>query len=341
MKAIIKDIEYYLPSKILTNKELAKNHPNWPAEKIAAKTGITKRHIASKEECSSDRGVKAARKLFATGICDSNQIDYLLFCTQSPDYFLPTTACIIQERLNIPISSGAIDFNLGCSGYIYGLGLAKGLIETEQAKNVLLVTSETYSKFTHPDDMSARSLFSDASAATLIKCEKSKDKGSSFIGPFIYGTDGRGAENLIVPQGPFRLHKNKKLKNSTADQARNFRTAKNLYMNGSEIFTFTLIAVPSAIKKLLSKANLSLEDIDLFVFHQANKFMLEHLRKKMAIPKEKFYINYQKIGNTVSSTIPIALKDAINEGRLQTGNLVMLVGFGVGYSWGATIVKWE
>lgn len=342
MQAVIKAIEYYTPSEVLSNEMLAKDNPDWPVEKIVKKIGISNRYIAGDGECASDLGVKAAQKLFQNNGYKAADIDFLLFCTQSPDYFLPTTACLIQDRLGIPTSAGAMDYNLGCSGYVYGLGLAKGLIETGQVKCVMLITAETYSKFIHPADMSVRSLFSDAAAATLLTCSETDVQSKvPAIGPFVYGTDGRGGENLIVRVGALRFP-NRSAHNEVAQVTKNQkRVSEHLYMNGSEIFTFTLLSVPKALHALLDMAGLELKDIDLFVFHQANKFMLEHLMKKLSIPKEKFYMNFQSIGNTVSSTIPIALKDALNEGVIKAGDLIALVGFGVGYSWGATLVHWH
>lgn len=337
MKAFIKAIEYYLPNNILTNMDLASEFPEWSVEKIEEKTGIAQRNISGDGECSSDLGVAAAQKLFSSGACSPEDVDYLLFCTQSPDYFLPTTACMMQERLGLPRSSGALDFNLGCSGYIYGLGLAKGLIESGQANNVLLITAETYTKFIHPGDKSVRTLFGDAAAATFVQATEAD---AEIIGPIAYGTDGRGAKNLIVPNGGLRSPIGATPANVVEDESGNLRSEDNLFMNGSEVFTFTLLTVPKAVKGLLAKAECSMDDVDLFVFHQANKFMLEHLRKKCKIPEDKFYLAYSKFGNTVSSTIPIALKEALDDGTLKPGMKVMLVGFGVGYSWGGTLIDW-
>lgn len=339
MQAFVKSIEYYLPENILTNSMLATEFPDWSVDKIQEKTGIEIRHIVTGQECASDIGVRAAEKLFASGICCREEIDYLLFCTQSPDYFLPTTACIIQDRLGLPKTAGALDFNLGCSGYIYGIGLAKGLIESGQARNVLLITAETYSKHIHPGDKSVRTLFGDAATATLIQRDFSEEMNPA-IGPFVYGTDGSGASNLIVPTGGLRAARTPASAQVEEDEHGNLRSQDNLYMNGSEIFTFTLNTIPKTLKELLSKSGKSMEEIDLFVFHQANKFMLDYLRKKVKVPEEKFYMSFKNYGNTVSSTIPIALKDAQTEGKLKSGDLVMLVGFGVGYSWGATLVRW-
>jgi len=338
VSAFIKSIEYDLPENLLTNEMLAAEFPEWSLEKIEKKTGIAVRHIAKTDECASDMGVRASQKLFARGACPREDIDYLLFCTQSPDYLLPTTACVMQDRLGLPKNCGALDFNLGCSGYIYGLGLAKGLIETGQARNVLLITAETYSKYIHPGDKSVRTLFGDAAAATLIQSSNASEK---MIGPFVYGSDGSGGKNLIVSTCGSRAPHTDEFAQAEEDEHGNFRSKNNLYMNGSEIFAFTLLAIPKSVKELLAAAGRSIDDIDLFVFHQANKFMLEHLRKKLKIPEEKFYMSFKNYGNTVSSTIPIALKDAQSEGRLKSGDLIMLVGFGVGYSWGSTLIRWS
>lgn len=339
LKAAIKAIEYHLPTQVLTNKQLVEEFPDWTVEKITQKTGIVERHIAAEEECSSDLGVAAAQKLFSSGVCQPENIDCLLLCTQTPDYFLPTTACLMQARLGIPTNSGALDFNLGCSGFVYGLGIAKGLIETEQANNVLLITAETYSKLIHPADRSVRTIFGDAAAATLLHSVNADDVGS-YIGPFIFGTDGSGANNLIAPTGGMRHRYLRADEQTVIDERSSWRTSTDMYMNGSEVFSFTLRVVPKSVSELLIKSGKSLDEIDLFIFHQANRYMLEHLRKKLNIPKEKFYIAIAHSGNTVSATIPIALKHALKEGKLSAGNLVMLVGFGVGYSWGATLVQW-
>jgi 3-oxoacyl-[acyl-carrier-protein] synthase-3 len=343
MQAVITAIEYHLPSAVLSNDQLSQEYPEWSVDKIESKTGIISRAISAVDECASDLGVVAAQKLFATGVCSLEEIDYLLFCTQSPDYFLPTTACIIQDQLGIPTSAGALDFNLGCSGFVYGLGLAKGLIETGQASNVLLVTADTYSKFIHPSDKSVRTLFGDAAAATLIQgltLDSESYHNTPVIGPFVNGTDGSGAQNLIVPVGGMRRKADANSSIDETDEQGSRRSPENLFMNGSEIFTFTLRTIPSCVEQLLEKSSHSLEDIDLFVFHQANKYMLEHLRKKLKISEEKFFISMSHCGNTVSSTIPIALYHAREAGVLKHDMKVMLVGFGVGYSWGGTLIRW-
>jgi len=338
MQAAVSAIEYYLPRKTTSTADLSTEFPEWPAEKIDEKTGIRERHIAAPGECASDLAVAAARKLFDSGQCRPDQIYYLLLCTQSPDHFLPTTACLVQQRLGIPTRTGALDFNLGCSGYVYGLGLAQGLISSGQAASILLITAETYSKFLNPRDRSVRTIFGDAAAVTLLSADPS---ATPLIGPFVYGTDGRGGPNLIVPAGGMRQPRTIETGAAVQDEGGNVRSQDDLFMNGAEIFNFTLDVVPQTVNSLLKKAGLEASDVDLFVFHQANKFMLEHLRKRLRIPPEKFQVSMSHCGNTVSSTIPIALKHAAQEGKLPQGALVMLVGFGVGYSWGATLVRWS
>ncbi|MBO5553427.1 MAG: ketoacyl-ACP synthase III [Paludibacteraceae bacterium] len=309
MKAFIKDIAYYLPEKVLTNEQLAAEFPEWSTEKIAGKVGISERHIAAPDETATDMAVAAAEQLFAKGY-DRSQIDFLLLCTQSPDYMLPSSACLVQHRLGLSTHCGAFDFNLGCSGYEYGLVMVKSLIQSGVAHNVLLLTSEMYTKYLSQDDKGNRTIFSDGATATWIGTE-----GFAEIGEYSLGTDGSGAEFLIK------------------------RPNEPLYMDGGAIFDFSSDVVPQMVEDVLHKSNLQMDDINLWVFHQANKYMINYIRKMLEIDKERFYIYMEHVGNTVSSTVPIALCAAREEGRLH-GN-VMLAGFGVGLSWGAALLRTE
>jgi 3-oxoacyl-[acyl-carrier-protein] synthase-3 len=336
MQAAVSAIEYYLPPKTVSTADLAAEFPEWAVDKIDEKMGIRERHVSAPGECASDLAVAAARRLFDSGACRPDQIDYVLLCTQSPDHFLPSTACLIQDRLGIPSGAGALDFNLGCSGYVYGLGLAQGLISSGQASTVLLITADTLTKFINPGDKSVRSVFGDAAAVTLLSAD---DSTAPLIGPFIYGTNGRGAPNLMVPAGGMRQPRNGETAVTVEDDGGNVRSRNDLFMDGAEIFTFSLDVVPQTVNSLLAKAGLQASDVDLFVFHQANRFMLEHLRKRLRIPAGKLQLSMSHCGNTVSSSIPIALKHAAAEGKLPPGALVMLVGFGVGYSWGGTLLR--
>lgn len=332
MKAKLKAISYYLPERILSNEEINESFPEWSVDKISSKTGIYKRHIASEDEFSSDMAIKAAKKLFEENDISPLDIDFVLLCTQSPDYILPTTACILQDKLGIPTSAGALDFNLGCSGYIYGLAIAKGLIKAGIANNILLLTSETYSKFVHPKDKSNKTIFGDAASASLI----TSNEGFAEILDFDLGTDGKGAENLIVKRGGLRYNKHLEGTCDVVDEFGNITNENNLYMNGGEIFSFTSTAVPLLVDNVLRKNGITHDDVDLYIFHQANKYMLNHIRRKIKIDESKFYYFLENCGNTVSSTIPIALSEAHKE-KLLTGK-VLLAGFGVGYSWGGCII---
>ena len=318
--AVVTAIASHLPPTTLSNADLSAAFPDWPVEKIGDKTGILSRHVAAPGETAADLAVLAARTLFAQGRVTAADIDFVLLCTQSPDHFLPTSACLIQNRLGIPTTSGALDYNLGCSGFVYGLGLGKALVESGQARRLLLLTAETYTKYLAHDDRSTRSLFGDAACATLIEA----DARGGVIGAVVYGTDGAGGGNLIAQQGGHRCP-----------------GTPVMYMNGPEIFNFTLRAVPACMRRLCEQSGVAQADIDLFVFHQANQYMLEHLRKKLGIPAERFAIHMSETGNTGSATIPLVLEHLAAEGRLLPGMRVCTVGFGVGYSWGAALLTWR
>lgn len=330
MSVFIKDIAFYLPPRTVSNEELVSEFPEWSVDKIADKVGVSERRVADSNETAADLAIMATEALLAKGNINKEEIDFVLFCTQSPDYKLPSSACIIQDRLGLGTWCGAFDFNLGCSGYEYGLAVAKGLIMSKVANNVLLLTGETYSHYLHLRDKGNRTIFGDGASATVVST-----RGFAEIGEFILGTDGSGANNLIVKSGGARFPN--KINDLDFDDSGNPVSSDYLFMDGQEIFGFTLTKVPKMVKEVLGKNGIDKEDVDLFVFHQANKYMLEHLRKKMKIEESKFFNNLKFIGNTVSSTIPIALCEAREQGKLK-GN-VLLAGFGVGLSWGGVILK--
>ena len=197
--AAIGPLAVHLPERVETNDELSKLFPKWDLDLIYSKTGIQQRHIAAPGECASDLGVKAAEKLFKKHAIDRSSIDFLLFCTQTPDYPLPTTACLMQHRLGLPTSIGALDFNLGCSGFVYGLSLADGLIRSGAAHRILLITAETYSKYIDEADRSLRTIFGDAAAATLIEASDTQS-----LSAFQFGTDGSAGDALLVNSGGAR-----------------------------------------------------------------------------------------------------------------------------------------
>ena len=324
-------IEYTLPESILTNEELVEQFKTWSIEKIYSKTGIKSRHIVKDNQTASDLGVLAAQKIFASKIIKKDEIDFIIFVTQTPDYLLPSSACLIQDRLGLRKDIGAFDINLGCSGYIYGLATAKGLIDSGISKNVLLITAETYSKHINKLDKSTRTIFGDGAAATVISNRGMK------IGSFDLGTDGSGCDLLKIPSGGARLAKNQE----TAQELNydgNIRSKDNLFMDGTGVFDFSIRKVPESIGSLLAKEKIQKENIDLFVLHQANKFILDFLQKSMKIEKKKFYINMEDTGNTVCASIPIALKRALDDGSIRNNQTIILSGFGVGLSWATTVL---
>lgn len=335
--AAITAVTYHLPAARLSNAELVKNHPGWQADRIEEKTGILERRIASAHETAADLAIAAARKLMAIAPVKVNDIDFVIFCTQSPDYLLPTTACLIQHELGLRVSAGAFDMNLGCSGFVYGLGLCSGLIDTGQADRVLLLTADTYTKHLHPDDRSVRAIFGDAGAATLV--ERVPLTSGVALGPFCYGTNGRGANDLTVPGSGIRGR-------MTSAEGRP-RLAGGvfgpewLHMNGPNVFNFTLGVVPKLLTDVLSRAEVTMDELDIVIPHQANAFMLEALRKRIKVPSDKFFVHVSDVGNTVSATIPIALVMAASRGLLLPGHRAALLGFGIGLSWAGTLIRWQ
>jgi 3-oxoacyl-[acyl-carrier-protein] synthase-3 len=337
VKARILGISCHVPEKVETNDDLIRDNPDWNMDKIEAKTGIVSRRVAADDETACDLGYVAARKLLDRGLVPVDEIDYVIFSTQTPDHFLPSNACLLHQRLELPNHVGAFDTSIGCSGYVYGLQLAKSLILAEAARNVLLVTSDTYSKFIHPQDRTVRALFGDAAAATLIGASEG---GQGEIGRFVIGTDGKGSSSLIVPSGAFRLSRSTATQEERMDSNGCVRSQDNLFMDAQAVFSFSLNTVPRAISALLKKCGLSVDDVDWYVYHQANGFMLDHLAKCSRIPAEKMVYHLENLGNTVSSSIPLAIDAYVESGRIRPGQTLLLVGFGVGFTWAVCTIRW-
>jgi 3-oxoacyl-[acyl-carrier-protein] synthase-3 len=326
--AAIGPIAIHYPERAETNAELKAAFPNWDIDLIYEKTGVSVRYVAGPEECASDLGVTAARKLFAEHQIDPQSIDFLLLCTQTPDYPLPTTACLMQTRLGLPTSTGALDFNLGCSGFVYGLALADGLIRTGSVRRVLLITAETYSKYIAPTDRSLRTIFGDAAAATLIEAADTPS-----LTAFQYGTDGEGADTLFVTEGGARrgpkVHKPRHRK----------RWPSALYMDGPSLISFSVAAVPKLIDDILAAAQIGREQVELYLLHQATRKLLEQLQQRLGLTEDQMPMLLERCGNTVSSTLPILIDHLRQGGRLRPGVRSLLIGFGVGWSWAGCV--WE
>jgi len=321
-------ISVYLPPRVETNEQLQAEHPDWDMKVIGEKTGVRARHIAEPHECASDLGVAAAERLFEEHSIDPASIDFLLLCTQTPDYPLPTTACLMQHRMGLRTSVGAIDFNLGCSGFVYGLSLADGLIRTGAVKRVLLITAETYSKYIHPSDRSLRTIFGDGAAATLIEAHPRPT-----LTAFRFGTDGAGADTLLVTKGGARRPED-------AHRPRHRqRWPSALYMDGPSLMSFTVAAIPQLVNEIMREAGIEDRDVGLYLMHQATHKMLAQLQVRLGLNDERLPIMMEHVGNTVSSTLPILIHDLRRQGRLTPGMRNLLIGFGVGWSWAGCL--WE
>lgn len=326
--AAIGPIEVFLPERVETNADLQAAFPKWDMELIHSKTGIAQRHIAAEDECASDLAVAACQQLFENHDIDPGSIDFVLLCTQTPDYPLPTTACLLQDRLNLPTTTGALDFNLGCSGFVYGLSLADGLIKSGNINRVLLITAETYSKYIDPTDRSLRTIFGDGAAATLIEAAD-----TASLSGFQYGTDGSGADTLFVGSGGARPPKD------ALKPRHRHRWPSDLYMDGPSLISFTVGAVPLLVDKALASEGLTRDDITYFLMHQATDKMLVELRERLRISPERLPIELADCGNTVSSTLPILIQRLRQRKQLSADQINMLIGFGVGWSWAGCIWK--
>ncbi len=324
MKVKISEISYYLPEIVEGTDVLERDNPDWDIQKILQKTGINQRYISSEVQTAVDLAYESG-KLLLSGVLNKAEIDLLILVTQSPDYVLPSSACILQDQLGLSKSCMAFDVNLGCSGFVYALGIASSLIDSGVAHKGLILCADTYTKYIEKNDRTCRPIFSDGAAAVLVE-----SYNIDSIGPFEFGTDGSGYNHLIVKGSGSRVSSLAK------DSSRG-----SLEMHGSDVFLFTMRAVPLCVEQLLYRAGLSIEKIDLFVFHQASKLVIDNLIRTLSLEKSKVFTNYESIGNTVSASIPIALKDADMQGRLKEGDIIMLIGFGVGLSWGSTLIRWS
>lgn len=339
MTSYISYLTFHLPEKLLTNDDLKVSFPDWNVDEMYQSTGVYSRHISRSDETPSDLAYIAAEKIISENNVDRNSIDFILFCTQSNDYITPTTACILQTRLQIPVSAGAVDINQGCSGFLYGLALADGLIKAGTANNILLLTAETSSRYIHPKDKSCRFLFGDGASAAIIS--NKPGKLSLNVGKFVLGTEGKGYQNIIIEYGGARKPLSDAPLDEIKDEYGNIRTASNFYMNGNAVFLFSINTGPKLIHQTIEKAGLEINDIDYFVLHQANKIILETIRKRLCVPEEKVIIDIETTGNTVSSSVPIVLTNLSNRLKLKKGDKILIAAFGVGYSWGATVLEME
>ena len=307
----ITNIEFTLGNRIETIEDLGKYNPDWIIDKLKDKTGIESRPILGKDEDEKSLVLDACKKLFNK--VDKDDVDGIIHVSQSAFSRLPTSACIIQDEIGLPKNLMAFDLVQGCSGFVYGLSAAVSMIKQCNLKKVLIICADTYTKYIPTSDRTNRPIFADGAAVAVIE-----DNDSGTIGPFSFFTDGSGGELLTL--------------NNTEGK-------EELFMDGKEVFKFSIREVPKVVNSLLEKANLNKNDIDLFIFHQASAVILRQLKIKLDIPNEKWFQNIKDIGNTVSATIPIAIKQAKDAGLYKPGMKIMLMGFGVGLSIAGCILK--
>ena len=324
MRARIRAISSYLPAQIEYNSEIVDG-------RFMKKIGVKSRHVVT-DESAGDLALKAAEKLFSEYEIDRHETDFILLCTQHPDYQMPHTSAHIQDRLGLKKSVGTLDIALGCSGYVYGLALAKGLIEAGLARKILFLTSSVYTKYINVKDTSTRPLFGDGATATWL--EGGETEG---LKAFVFGSDGSRYDKLIIPVGGSRLMPRDNPEVFSTDDNKNYRSNYEVFMDGMAITYFTLREVPKLIDDVLTAADLTRADLNYCIFHQANKFMLTYLREKANLNDVPFHNDITETGNIVSGSVPLAIEQVIkNHGAAGLKN-VMLAGFGVGLSWAGCI----
>lgn len=331
----ITNIEYYLPEKIITNDDIKKEHTNWDVDKTSEKTGVFLRHISANEETAFDLAKTAVYNLLNNLNIAKSEIGGIIFCTQSPDYIMPSNSFLIHKEFNFASNVWCFDYNLACSGFVYGLALVRGMIDTGMAKHVILINADTYSKYINNNDRSTSLLFGDGAAATLI----SYSKNDSLI-DIELSSEGSEYKSFYIPAGGIRNPINQNTSLEKKDILGNIKSMEDIHMDGRLVFDFISKIVPTQINYLLKKNNFTYDKLDLVIFHQASKITLDALIKALNFNNHKCYINIGKVGNTVSASIPIALKNAIDENKIKRGDILLISGFGVGLSWGSLLLKY-
>ena len=326
------DIAYYLPEQVITNSMLQSDHPTWRVDQAETRTGVFRRHVVRPDETAYDLALVAARKLLDKHRGLIGKIDAIIFCTQSPDYVMPSNAFLLHRDLNLGQNVIAFDYNLACSGYVYGLMMASAFIKIGMAKNVLLVTADTYSRHIDQNDRSTRMLFGDGAAVSWIG-DALAYEGDPLIGTFEdfqCASDGSGWDKFIIKSGGNRQP-------ASQSYASDYRDT--IEMNGLNVLNFVNDRVIKQIITMLNKHSLEPAQVDQFFLHQASGLALDSLRRKLNVQRDKVFSNLETVGNTVSSSIPILIKDFFLRGSLSQGSHLFLCGFGVGYSWGSVLAR--
>jgi 3-oxoacyl-[acyl-carrier-protein] synthase-3 len=332
----IRAIASALPAKAVTNADLDRENPGWSMELVAEIAGVSSRRVAAEDETAFDLSVQACDELFARPGFNAAGIDAILYCTQDPDYPIPGNAHLLHDYLGLGDRVLAFDYSLACSGYVYGLAIADGLARGGLASELLLVTAVTQSKRMHAGDRSVRALLGDGAAVTYLS---SQDNGGGRIVSCELCTQGSGYRHGYVPAGGARTPSSAETKRETTDLSGNVRTAEDMHMDGTELWGFVSSTIPGHIETFLAERSLTLDDIDMFVFHQASRLILTSLARALAIPEEKVFTYMDDVGNLASASIPVALQAALDRGAIKAGDRVLLSAFGVGISYGSAIVE--
>jgi 3-oxoacyl-[acyl-carrier-protein] synthase III len=334
----IRAIAGVLPETKVTNEDLARENPSWRMELIAEITGIHSRHVAAEEETSFDLSARACDELLARPDVEAGEIDALVCCAQEPDYLGIPNACLLHEHLGLDDGVLAFDFALGCSGFVYGLAITDGLIRSGAASNALLITADTPTKHLNPRDRATRVLLGDGAAATYIAGTEAEGGGRLVASELC--TRGGGFEHAYIPAGGARRPADLETRHERTDPSGNVRTAEEMHMDGTALWSFVSSTIPGHVETFLAKHSLSLDDIDLWVFHQASAMILKSLAKALAIPPEKLFLHLKDVGNLSSASIPFALQAALEQGAIQPGSRVLLSAFGAGFSYGSAILQY-
>lgn len=337
-RAAIRDVAVALPQATLTTADLLADLPPAKAALLARHAGVKTRHIASPGETALDLGERACRILMDRHPDLAACVDILVFCTQTPDHPLPPNSCALHGRLDLPESVMAFDVPHACSAFVYALQLVHALMVAGMGREALIVTADTYTSLIHPDDRAVRMLFGDGGAATWVS--RSDDPGTGLIDSRC-GTAGAGLSCFVVPAGGARLAATDAIRAAEAtDRSGNRRTPAHIHMDGPAILSFVGARLPGEIRSLLTCNDLTLADLDLVVLHQASAVVLDMLTMLLGVPPARVVRTLEPVGNTVSASIPMALRAALDEGRIVPGRLLLLCGFGAGLSWGSALLRW-
>ena len=333
----IRSIASALPERRVTNEDLVRENPSWDMAAVTERAGVRTRRVAAPDETSFDLSVRACEELFADSELDPGDVDAILYCTQSPDYLMPGNSNLLHRHLELGDEVLAFDFTLACSGYVYGLAVADSFVRAGLASEILLVTAETYSKYIHPRDRTTRALFGDAAAVTHV----SAAGGGGRVAAAALCSSGRDLDKgAYIPGGGMRFRHSEDTAREVADDHGNVRSAEHIHLNGPAVWTFINSTVPRHVRGFLADQGLTMDDVDLCVFHQASKLALDSLAKALGLDERKLFVHMEDIGNVASASIPLALRAALDEGAIQPGSRVLLSAYGAGMSYGSVLVEY-